>query len=262
MNGRKLIYALVLVVSLVASGLMQNTLTRQRETLGLTRTAVISNAPPVLAFTTVALGGFRGLIANALWIRTTQLQEEGKYFEAVQLADWITTLQPHFSQVWLYQSWNMAYNISVKFPNLEDRWLWVQRGIELLRDQGLRYNPNQALMYRELAWLFQHKMGANLDDARWQLYSFLGITNRWVKIAEMDRSHGLSAGGDEEVELEQEAGEYFLEIRNRYSSAPATRMSLQVAVREDPRPLEPDDIHNISELMVQRNFARPQVVYF
>ena len=167
MNGRKLIYALVLVVSLVASGLMQNTLTRQRETLGLTRTAVISNAPPVLAFTTVALGGFRGLIANALWIRTTQLQEEGKYFEAVQLADWITTLQPHFSQVWLYQAWNMAYNISVKFPSLEDRWLWVQRGIELLRDQGLRYNPNQALMYRELGWFFQHKMGANLDDAHW-----------------------------------------------------------------------------------------------
>lgn len=167
MNGRKLIYALVLVVSLVASGFLQNHLTRDRETLGLTRTAVISNAPPVLAFTTVALGGFRGLIANALWIRTSQLQEDGKYFEAVQLADWITTLQPHFTQVWLYQAWNMAYNISVKFPNPEDRWLWVQRGLELLRDRGLAYNPNQALMYRELAWFYQHKMGANLDDAHW-----------------------------------------------------------------------------------------------
>ncbi len=167
MSARKAIYAVVLLVSLALSGLMQNTLTRQRESLGLTRTAVISNAPPVLAFTTVALGGFRGLIANALWIRTSQLQEDGKYFEAVQLADWITTLQPHFTQVWLYQAWNMAYNISVKFPNPEDRWLWVQRGIELLRDRGLAYNPNQALMYRELAWLFQHKMGANLDDAHW-----------------------------------------------------------------------------------------------
>jgi hypothetical protein len=178
MNGRKAIYALVLVAALVASSFIQGSLTRQRETLGLTRTAVISNAPPVLAFTTVALGGFRGLIANALWIRTTQLQEEGKYFEAVQLADWITTLQPHFNQVWLYQAWNMAYNISVKFPNPEDRWLWVQRGIELLRDQGLVYNPNQALMYRELAWLFQHKMGANLDDAHW-LYK-----TEWAKAME------------------------------------------------------------------------------
>ena len=41
----------------------------------------------------------------------------------------------------------------------------MQRGIELLRDDGLRYNPNEALLYRELGWFFQHKMGQNLDDA-------------------------------------------------------------------------------------------------
>lgn len=167
MNARKSIFALVIVLALAAGSFVQVRLNHDRETLGLTRTAVISNAPPVLAFTTVALGGFRGLIANALWIRTTELQEDGKYFEAVQLADWITKLQPHFTQVWANQAWNMAYNISVKFPNPEDRWLWVQRGIELLRDQGLQYNPGQALMYRELGWMFQHKMGANLDDAHW-----------------------------------------------------------------------------------------------
>src|SRR5258708_202351 len=74
-------------------------------------------------------------------------------------------LEPHFVQVWLVQSWNMAYNISVKFKDFPDRWRWVQRGIELLRDDGLRYNPNETLIYRELAWFFQHKMGANLDDA-------------------------------------------------------------------------------------------------
>jgi hypothetical protein len=167
MNARKSLFAVVLVLALVAGSFVQARLNHDRETLGLTRTAIISNAPPVLAFTTVALGGFRGLIANMLWIRTTELQEDGKYFEAVQLADWITKLQPHFSQVWVNQAWNMAYNISVKFPNPEDRWLWVQRGIELLRDQGLKYNPEQALMYRELGWMFQHKIGANLDDAHW-----------------------------------------------------------------------------------------------
>ena len=41
----------------------------------------------------------------------------------------------------------------------------MKAGIELLRDDGLRYNPNELLIYRELAWFFQHKMGANLDDA-------------------------------------------------------------------------------------------------
>ncbi len=176
MTSRKAFLAVLMVLALVAGSFVQGRLNHDRESLGLTRTAVIANAPPVLAFTTVALGGFRGLIANVLWIRTTELQEDGKYFEAVQLADWITKLQPHFSQVWINQAWNMAYNISVKFPNPEDRWLWIQRGIELLRDQGLVYNPGQALMYRELAWFFQHKMGANLDDAHW-LYK-----TEWAKM--------------------------------------------------------------------------------
>jgi hypothetical protein len=119
----------------------------------------------VLVFTTVALGGFRGLIANALWIRAVDLQDEGKYFEKVQLADWITKLQPHFVTVWYYQAWDMAYNISIKFNDPRDRWQWVMRGIELLRDEGLKYNPDETLLYRELAWIYQHKIGADLDDA-------------------------------------------------------------------------------------------------
>jgi hypothetical protein len=150
---------------LAGGGGIQKNLNRQRAELGLTATTPLENAPPVLAFTTVALGGFRGLISNALWLRAGDLQDEGKYFEMVQLADWITKLQPRFVQVWLVQAWNMAYNISVKFSSPADRWRWVQKGIELLRDEALRYNPNEALIYRELAWFFQHKMGYNLDDA-------------------------------------------------------------------------------------------------
>jgi hypothetical protein len=153
------------VLLLVGVSFAERTLNHDREVLGLTRYTELKGAPPVLAMTTVALGGFRGLISNALWIRANDLQDEGKYFEMVQLADWITKLEPHFTQVWLVQSWNMAYNISVKFKDASDRWRWVQRGIELLRDDGLRFNPDDVLIHRELAWFFQHKMGANLDDA-------------------------------------------------------------------------------------------------
>ena len=167
MNGRfyKAMLLLAAAVLLAVAGFIQNALNRQRTELGLTRAAPLENAPPVLAFTTVALGGFRGLIANALWIRANDLQMEDRFFEQVQLADWITKLEPTFVQVWLVQSWNMAYNISVKFRDPYDRWRWVQRGIELLRDEGLKYNPKEALIYRELAWFFQHKIGQNLDDA-------------------------------------------------------------------------------------------------
>jgi hypothetical protein len=143
---------------------IQHSLNVDRDRFGLTRVQPLTNAPPALAFTTVALGGFRGLIANALWMRATDLQDEDKFFEMAQLADWITKLEPHYGQVWFFQAWNMAYNISVKFKDAPDRWRWVKHGIELLRDEGLKYNPTEVLLYRELAWIFQHKMGANLDD--------------------------------------------------------------------------------------------------
>jgi hypothetical protein len=158
---------LLILLALVGAGFAQRALNRDRLALGLNDFNPIDTeqAPPVLAFTTVALGGFRGLIANALWIRANELQENDKFFEMVQLSDWITKLQPHFTTVWVHMAWNMAYNISIKFTDPRDRWQWVQRGIELLRDQGLKWNPKETLIYRELGWFFQHKMGQDLDDA-------------------------------------------------------------------------------------------------
>jgi len=167
----KRILLLLLAAALLAgAGWTQRLINHDRDLLGLTQVQPLENAPPVLAFTTVALGGFRGLISNALWMRATDLQDQDKFFEMAQLADWITKLEPHFVHVWLVQAWNMAYNISVKFKETSpgqfpDRWRWVKAGIELLRDDGLRFNPNETLLYRELGWFFQHKLGHNLDDA-------------------------------------------------------------------------------------------------
>lgn len=164
-RGLKVGLAAGLVLLLFAASFVQPALNDARARMGLTQVTPLENAPPVLAFTTVALGGFRGIIANALWIRSNELEEKGKYFEAMQLADWITKLQPRLVQVWTVQAWNMAYNISVKFTSPEDKWRWVKAGTELLRDEGLRYNPDEALLYRELAWFFQHKIGHYLDSA-------------------------------------------------------------------------------------------------
>src|SRR5262245_64587108 len=84
-----------MVVLLILASITQTDLNQERVALGVTRGEALGNtAPPVLVFTTVALGGFRGLIANALWVRAMDLQDEGKFFEKVQLADWITKLQP------------------------------------------------------------------------------------------------------------------------------------------------------------------------
>jgi hypothetical protein len=162
---KKILMLLLAAALLFGSGQVQKSLNADRKALNLTRAMPLKNAPPLLAFTTVALGGFRGLISNFLWIRANDLQQEDKFFEMAQLADWITDLEPNFDQVWAYQAWNMAWNISVKFNDSADRWRWVKRGLELLRDSGLSYNPNSILLYHQLSWIFQSKMGQSMDDA-------------------------------------------------------------------------------------------------
>jgi hypothetical protein len=124
-----------------------------------------TDVPPALTFVMVGLGGFRGIVSEVLWFRVNRLQEEGRYLELVQLADWITMLDPHAAEAWSYNAWNLAYNVSIMMVREEDRLRWVQNGIELLRDQGLRFNPREAKLYRELAWLYQNKIGDSLDSA-------------------------------------------------------------------------------------------------
>lgn len=145
--------------------LTQSRLNRIRTDENLTMATPLENAPPVVAFTTVALGGFRGLLADWLWLRSRRLQDEGNYFEMVQLGNWIVKLQPRFTGATAFLAWNMSYNISVTFSDFEDRWRWVRRGIELIRDEALQYNPGDPDLYYELAWIYRHKVGQKMDDA-------------------------------------------------------------------------------------------------
>ena len=163
-----IMYMIVLGISvglLTGIGISSSRLNRLVKEHHLHATGDVSNAPPIVAFTTVALGSFRGLLADLLWLRTTALQDEGNYFEMVQLASWITKLQPNFTGATAYLAWNMAYNISVTCSSPEDRWRWIQRGIELIRDEAIQYNPEDPLLYKELGWIYQHKIGNIMDDA-------------------------------------------------------------------------------------------------
>src|SRR3972149_3286556 len=93
---------------LIGAGIQLDSINRQRQEMDL----IIErpeNVPPSLAFATVATGAFRGLVVDILWMRADKLKEQGHFFDAKQLADWITILQPRFASVWEFQAWNMAY---------------------------------------------------------------------------------------------------------------------------------------------------------
>jgi hypothetical protein len=157
----------VAVVLLITAGMRLDYINSQRQQMKLIINEPLENAPPSLAFATVAMGAFRGLVVDVLWMRADKLKEQGQFFDAKQLAEWITTLQPRFASVWEFQAWNMAYNISVAMPATQpdQRWRWVKNGYELLRDQGIPLNPKSIELYRELGRIFQHKIGGVTDDA-------------------------------------------------------------------------------------------------
>ncbi len=123
-------------------------------------------AGSMLATPLLAVG--RAPLVDYYWLRATKLKEEGRFFDALQLSQRICELQPKFAAVWAFQAWNMAYNISVTLQSPEERWRWVRNGYELIRDQGIPLNPNNAQLYKELAWILFHKVGDFMDD--WHFY--------------------------------------------------------------------------------------------
>ena len=136
----------------------------------------IDGAPPIVALGT-AIGALRGIIVDYLWIKTNLQKEKGLFYEAMEDASLITKLQPRFGEVWSFQGHNMAYNISVMTDTPGERWEWVRAGIDLVRDEGLRYNPNDLVLHKELAFWLSHKVDGVSDDAH--LYYKREFAREW-----------------------------------------------------------------------------------
>lgn len=138
---------------------------------------VVDGAPDWINTVGMSIGALRGLLVDYLWIKIHQMQKDGLYFEVMADADLITKLQPRFPQVWVFHAHNMAYNISVATHTIEERWEWVNEGIRLLREKGLRANPDDLVLHKELAFFFMHKLNGNSDDAH--LYYKRKFAERW-----------------------------------------------------------------------------------
>ena len=175
----QIIFALVCVALLAGAGVVSTQLTSSASRNKLVFTDhSIQSLPPQVGLG-IAMGPFRGVFINFLWIRAQELKMEGKHHEAMNLARAITLLQPRFSRVWTFHAWNMAYNISVTAQDPRERWEWVKKGIELLRDEGLVYNPNDLLIHREMGWIYLHKIGGLTDDSN--MYYKQALAAEWTE---------------------------------------------------------------------------------
>ena len=119
---------------------------------------------PMLSAVLVTLGGCRGIISEVLWWRIAELQKENRYAELMPLTDLLVSLDPASADTWVYNAWNLSYNISAAHHDAEEKWYWVKEGITLL-ERGLRAAPRAEPILRQLGWTFEDKLGRSADTA-------------------------------------------------------------------------------------------------
>lgn len=108
----------------------------------------------------LTLTGSRGVAVTALWLSAIDKQKRNDFHEFEQRVRWVTKLQPNFITPWIFQSWNIAYNVSVEMHGSGDMYFYIVRGIQLLAE-GERRNKRSPDMRYQIAFYYQNKFGVS-----------------------------------------------------------------------------------------------------
>src|SRR5262249_9079639 len=105
----------------------------------------------------LGLIGSRGLVTCGLWMSAIEKQKKNQWNELEILVRTLTKLQPHFITPWLFQSWNLAFNVSVESDRVRDKFYYVTRGVSLLAE-GERQNKSNPDLRFNLGFYNQLKI--------------------------------------------------------------------------------------------------------
>jgi len=114
---------------------------------------------PTEAVPTVLLGSFRGVMVDFLWIKAIARHEERKYYDLLAINNMIAKLQPRFPAVWIFQAWNMSYNIAHEWDLPENKWKWIKAGLEFA-EKGALKNPTSGDLFFEIGYIYFHKFSS------------------------------------------------------------------------------------------------------
>jgi hypothetical protein len=118
------------------------------------------------AGTTIKLAtlGMRGVAANVLWEKANNYKMKKDWTNLSATLQQITRLEPHFVSVWRFQAWNLSYNVSAEFDDYRERYRWVIKGVDFLRE-GIRRNEREPMLVWDVGWYLTHKIGV-ADEAK------------------------------------------------------------------------------------------------
>ncbi len=113
-------------------------LAQARQRYGLSQTQ-LGQIDPTSETIKLATFGLRGVAALVLWEKANDYKMKEDWANFAATLNQIIKVQPHFISVWIHQAWNMSYNVSVEFDDYRERYRWVIKGINYLK-QGIEYN--------------------------------------------------------------------------------------------------------------------------
>jgi len=122
--------------------------------------ATLGNVDPSSAAMNLVLLGLRGPAAGLLHLQAIDYQERKDWAKLAATVDSITLLQPHYVQIWKFQGWNLAYNVSREWDKVDDRFYWVKQGVKFLQE-GTRKNQTIAILYHTVGENITKKMNTS-----------------------------------------------------------------------------------------------------
>ncbi len=102
--------------------------------------------------------GLRGIAVNVLWGQANKAKMKEDWTSLTAILEQLAKLQPNFITFWKFQAWNLTYNVSVEFDDFRDRYYYVRRGIEFLKE-GERHNVDSPQLLWDLGWFIGQKIG-------------------------------------------------------------------------------------------------------
>ncbi len=132
-------------------------LAQLRTRYGLSQSG-IGEVDPASETIKLATLGLRGVAVNLLWEKANYYKKVEDWTNLTATLEQLAKLQPNFITFWKFQAWNLTYNVSVEFDDYNDRYYYVRRGIEFLKD-GENYNTGNPVLLWDLGWFVGQKIG-------------------------------------------------------------------------------------------------------
>jgi hypothetical protein len=115
------------------------------------------------------LAGFRGIVADFLWIRAHGYWEQREWLRQYQSMQLVTTLQPQAVTFWDLAAWHMGWNIAyaartdptnrTEAEGIKREREWHERARQFL-EIGIANNPNRYELYFSLGVLYKDKFAS------------------------------------------------------------------------------------------------------